>query len=151
MGGKGSGTPKYTREVHEAIVDAIDKGCFQSHAAWSAGVHPDTLRAWLRAGEEGDERYARLYADVMRAVGADAKRNQTVISAAALGPHKGDWKAAAWNLEKKHPKLYGRIAELEALRAAEIAAAKKHLDKPYSPWKPPSDQVTQPTRKDYDA
>lgn len=144
MGGKGSGTPKYTPEVHKKIVDALSRGCFKAHAAGYARISPDTLESWLRQGEEGVEPYAKLLEDVRFAIAQDALNKQTAISAAALGQHKGDWRAAAWDLEKKHPKLYGRIAELEALRAAEIAAAKRHLDKPYSPWKPPADPPQPP-------
>lgn len=147
MGGKGSGTKKYTPEVHAEIIEALKTGCFKCHAAWSVGINPTTLDDWLERGARGEAPYEQFYIEAMMAIAHDARRNQQAISAAAVGgKYKGDWKAAAWNLEKKHPKLYGRIAELELLRKAEIAAAKQHLDKPYSPWKPPADGV--PRRMD---
>src|SRR5262245_56961242 len=111
MGGKGSGREQYTPEVHEKIVQALEAGALQSHAAWYAGISDRTLYKWLRKGEPGEPQYVKLYADTQEAVAKDAVRNQNAISAAAVGPHKGDWKAAAWNLEKKHPKLYGSMAE----------------------------------------
>ena len=64
------------------------------------------MRAWIKRGTETDEEpFASFASDVMVARAEDAIRNQAVINAAA---EAGDWKAAAWNLERKHSELYGR-------------------------------------------
>lgn len=114
-----------TPEVHQQIVDNLRAGCFKKHAANEAGVSDRLMHQWLERGESGEEPYASFLDDVEQAIAHDAKRNQAVISQAAVGKAKGDWKAAAWNLERKFPRLYGRLAELEQLPREE---------RPVSPW-----------------
>lgn len=118
-----------TPEVHQAIIDNLRAGCFKKHAANAAGVSDRLLRSWLERGATGEQPYAKLLEDVDEAVALDALRNQAVISQAAVGKAKGDWKAAAWNLERKFPRLYGRLAELEQMPREE---------RPVSPWVKPS-------------
>jgi hypothetical protein len=45
----------------------------------------------------------------------DAMRSQSIITRAQLGHIDGDWKAAAWALERKHPKEYGQAAVAAAV------------------------------------
>ena len=159
MGGKGSGrNERYCEEVHAKIIKALEAGAFQMHAAWYANISDKTLDAWLWKGKRGDPRYVKLYEDVQNAKARDAVRNQGAISNAAMGEHKGDWKAAAWNLEKKHPKLYGSIAEhilrlkieeeveRKRIKRAEREAAER-ANKPYSPFKPPTERDRHATHR----
>jgi hypothetical protein len=115
MGGKKSGRWKlaYTPELHKKIVEALERGAYQVHAANSAGISISTLQRWVTEGRNGVEPYVRFAEDVDRARANDALRNQAVISAAAVRKVPGDWKAAAWNLERKFPKLYGRRAMMD--------------------------------------
>lgn len=139
MGSKESGRrPKYNAELHATIIKHLEIGAFPSHAAQAAGISWDTLENWLARGRTGEEPYAQLTADAEQAIAKDAIRNQTIISKAAAGAHEGDWKAAAWNLEKKHPRLYGRLAEL-------LAVAK--MERPISPFKqrPPEAAPEEPS------
>lgn len=126
-----SGT-KYTPELHRKIVDALRLGAFKKHAANSVGVSEQTLGTWLQWGAEGRVPYDRFLHDVEQAIAADAIRNQTIISKAAAGEHSGDWKAAAWNLERKFPRLYGHMAAGHDQVGGE---------KPFSPWKQPAGAV----------
>jgi hypothetical protein len=126
MGSKQSGRPKYTAELHAKLVGYLEAGAFKKHAANAVGIAARTLEAWLKRGDDGEEPYAQLALDVEKAIATDAIRNQTIISKAAAGEHAGDWKAAAWNLERKFPKLYGHMATGHELPVS---------DKPYSPWK----------------
>lgn len=130
MGGVGSGRrPKYSPEVHKKIIDALKRGALKPHAANLVGIAAHTLENWITAGLAGDERYELFALEVEQAIAEDALRNQAVISMAAVGPIKGDWKAAAWNLERKFPRLYGaRLA----------AALGPQTERPFSPWKNPS-------------
>lgn len=113
MGGRGSGRrPKLTREVHETIVKHLKAGAFKVHAAKAAGVSVRAVEEWVKRGQAGEKKYAAFAAEVERLQAEDAIRNQAVISAAALKPIAGDWKAAAWSLERKYPLLYGRAASL---------------------------------------
>lgn len=132
MGSKESGRSKYTPEVHAKIVEALKLGCFKKHAAAAAGIGWRTFEQWLTWADEGREPYTTLAYDCEVAIGEDAKRNQAIVSKAAAGEHLGDWKAAAWNLERKHPKLYGNLG---------IGHDKPAGDKPFSPWKLPAPSV----------
>ena len=136
MGGKGSGPPKYNATVHETIVTALKAGAFKKHAAAAAGVSCEALEDWVRLGLEGDKRYAQFALDVEAAIAFDAIRNQAVITKAAAGPHAGDWKAAAWNLMKKHPRLYGGVQSPEAPARSATPSPTADVEPPvYSPWK----------------
>lgn len=115
MGSKKSGRWKlaYSAELHKEVVASLKRGAYQVHAANAAGISITTLQRWVKQGREGVEPYVQFAIDVDRARAEDALRNQAVISAAAVGKVPGDWKAAAWNLERKFPKLYGRRAMMD--------------------------------------
>lgn len=117
-----------TPDVQDKIISALSSGAFKKHAANAAGVGERTMNEWLRRGAEGEEPFATFAHEVDVAIARDALRNQAVISQAAVGKAAGDWKAAAWNLERKFPRLYGRAAELEQLIP---------LERPQSPWVKP--------------
>jgi hypothetical protein len=102
---------RLTREVHDTIIRWLKAGAFRRHAAEAAGVSEDALNQWLKRGAAGERAFLELYADVRRTQAEDAIRMQAVITSAAMKHVEGDWKAAAWNLERKYPKLYGRQAE----------------------------------------
>lgn len=111
MGSKKSGRRlRLTRETHELIVKNLKAGAFQTVAAQAAGISRDTLRDWLNRGKAGEKPYVQFAADVLRTQGEDCVRLATVVTAAAVKRIDGDWKAAAWALERKYPKLYGRQA-----------------------------------------
>jgi hypothetical protein len=130
MGSKESGRrPKYSAAVHAAIVKSLEAGAFKKHAANAARISIDTLDDWIQLGVDGVEPYVQFALDVEAAIARDAIRNQTIISRAAQAEHAGDWKAAAWNLEKKHPKLYGRLADAPPIAPVEP------VERPHSPWK----------------
>lgn len=118
----------YNARVHAQIVEHLRAGAFRKHAAEAAGVSFDAMDEWVRAGLAGDARYEQFAIDVRTAMAEDAVRNVRVITKAAVGEHKGDWKAAAWNLEKKFPLLYGSMprGHHEDHRSGE---------KVFSPWK----------------
>lgn len=142
MGGKKSGRFKlaYTPELHAQVVKSLEQGAYQVHAANAAGISISTLRRWVELGRDGVEPYVRFAEDVDRARANDALRNQAIISAAAVRKIPGDWKAAAWNLERKFPKLYGRRPlgdNVDDLALLEAAAAKDDKDatgEVHSPW-----------------
>jgi hypothetical protein len=100
--------PKYNAEVHAAIIRHLRLGAFKVHAAQAAGISIDALEQWLKLGRAGDRRYAEFAIEVDKAMAEDAIRKTAVISTAALKGHVGDWRAAAWDLERRYPKLYGR-------------------------------------------
>lgn len=119
MGSRRSGKPRYSATVHAAICKHLRAGAFLTHAAEAAEVSVDAVKDWVEKGLAGDARYREFAIEVRRLQAEDAIRNQAVVSTAAVRRHDGDWKAAAWNLERKFPKLYGQAA-LQAAAAVTL-------------------------------
>lgn len=149
MGSKKSGRykPAYNAAVHADIVRRLNRGAYQVHAANAAGVSMSSFEQWLAAGRNGIEPYVAFARDVDAARALDAIRNQNVINAAAAGTlsRRADWKAAAWNLERKFPKLYARgrgdtereddrTAPAAAVAPGAAAGAGGEPAKVHSPW-----------------
>ncbi len=101
---------KLTPPVHAQIVSYIAAGAYLKHAAESAGISHQAARLWMSRGKSGEEPYASFRKDVNAAQAKDAVRDVQVISKAGV---EGDWKAAAWKLERKHPKLFGQRHQIE--------------------------------------
>jgi hypothetical protein len=145
--------PKYSKQVHEIIVEALYEGLFRKHAAGLAGIGQTTLTDWIEAGENGDERYVELALDVNRIEAEFARVHSRRVIAASdgLDPEldekpddekdrkrskpRGDWKASAWILEKRFALLYGSRA---VERPKPLPAEPKEPEKPFSPWPKPS-------------
>ena len=136
MGSKKSGRRlAYNAEIHAKIVEALRSGAYKIHAANAAGISRDTLDDWVAAGRAGQEPFVQFAIDVDQARAIDALRNQAIISAAATRKIEGDWKAAAWNLERKFPKLYGRRwTDLNADDNREADDLPDNLPAVHSPW-----------------
>ena len=101
---------KFTKEVQETILRHLKAGAYLSHAAEAAGIEGRTLHYWLEWGAEGKKPYAAFALQVRKLRAEDAIRSQSIVTRAQLGHIEGDWKAAAWSLERKHPKVYGQAA-----------------------------------------
>lgn len=104
------GPYKLTAEVEETILRHLKTGAFQKHAAEAAGIEWRTLKNWLDLGDEGVKPYKAFAIKVRKLQAEDAIRSQSIITRAQLGHIDGDWKAAAWNLERKYPLQYGQAA-----------------------------------------
>lgn len=107
-GSKRSGKPRYNAEVHAKIVNALRVGAYKVNAAKAARVSYKAVERWLEKGRKGDERFAQFAIDCEEAMAQFANRLQGTITKAAVA---GDWKAAAWDLERRFPQLYGRKPE----------------------------------------
>jgi len=88
---------KYTPDRVAKIIQAIDMGATFELAAGYAGICPDTMTAWR-------DRYSDFSDQMREAEGRAAVKWLAKIEAAA----NDDWRAAAWNLEKRHPQTYGK-------------------------------------------
>lgn len=89
---------KYTEETAKKICDAIRIGATYELAAAYAGISADTFARW-RANNAGFAEKLRE-AEGQGAIGWLAK-----IEKAA---NDGDWRSAAWKLERRYPEQYGR-------------------------------------------
>lgn len=108
---------KLTAEVSERIVRAIRAGNYPEVAARHAAVHPSTYYRWMERGElEGeapeDDPYRHFRSEVERAIAdAEAAEVGLVVKAA----RDGDWRAAAWLLERRFSDRWARRERLEQL------------------------------------
>jgi hypothetical protein len=103
------GPYKLTKEVEETILRHLKTGAFQKHACEAAGIEYRTMKVWLDRADEGERRYLEFAIAVRKVQAEDAIRSQSIITRAQLGRIDGDWKAAAWALERKYPKEYGQV------------------------------------------
>lgn len=113
-----SGAPlKLTPERRSAICDAIRAGVRPEVAAVYSGVGARTYYRWMQLGRSAEAE--AVYADFVEAVeGSLAEweaRDVLLIGEAA----KTDWHAAAWRLERRLPRVYGKRERHEIANADE--------------------------------
>jgi transposase len=96
---------KLTPEVQAKIVQALGVGAPYEQACQFAGINPDTLYTWLKKGEEGKSPFSEFSEAVKNAEGQASVGWLALIDSAARA---GQWQAAAWKLERKFPKVWGR-------------------------------------------
>ncbi len=109
-------------DTHQKIIAALNGGSHLGDAAERAGVGKRTLTRWLERGRryrdalptdsttESDKPFYELLLDVEKTVASVRIRMSARILAAADGTadKPGDWRAAAWYLERSQPEVWGR-------------------------------------------
>ncbi len=105
-------TPALTKNTCEVLCAAIRRGAYLETAVALAGISKDTFYRWMREATKLDCPAALVaLSDAVKKAMADAElRDLDVIDAAA---QRGEWQAAAWRLERKHPDRWGRRAPLQ--------------------------------------
>lgn len=89
---------KYTPDVIQRLTMAIGLGATYELACGYAGITYETFREWIKT-KVG-------FSDVIKAAeGQAATKWLAKIEQAAS---EGNWQAAAWKLERRYPKDYGR-------------------------------------------
>ncbi len=78
--------------------EAIKQGATIELAAGAIGISRRTWYRWMQRGEDGEKPYSRFYSAVRQAEGESAMAALEHINQASAG----DWKAAAWLLERRH-------------------------------------------------
>ena len=102
--------PKLTPEVQARIVSYLHSGTYLETAAAASGIGERTLFRWLKRAADGDEGIYRDFAASVEAAQSKADvRDVATIAKAALK----DWRAAAWRLERRHPKRWGTVQRHE--------------------------------------
>jgi hypothetical protein len=89
---------KFTAEAQQGVCDAIRLGTTYELAALSAGIAYETFNEWRKTKPQFSEA-------LREAECAAALVWLTKIEKAATD---GDWRAAAWKLERRYPNDYGR-------------------------------------------
>lgn len=121
---RGRGRPTLLDEDRlERITDALRNGAYIEHAAQAAGISPSTYHNWMDRGRtERDRRRAGLAADDHETPYVDflesVEKAQSEAAVELLGEianhaRNGTWQAAAWILERKFPRQWGRFDRTE--------------------------------------
>jgi len=111
---KNSGrTTKLTPQLQETIVNHILRGSYMETAAAAAGIDKTTLYRWLKQGADAISSASPYYGfrhAVESALAEAEVRDLNVVDHAA---RSGVWKAAAWKLERRAPKRWGKQERVE--------------------------------------
>jgi len=115
-----AGRSKLTDEVWARIQRSVEVGTYAKVAAVAAGISEATYHRWRSQGRQDREqgrrtRVARFDADIEAAEARAEEHHIRQITQAAAGARgrPGDWKAAAWLLERKYPERYARRTNQE--------------------------------------
>jgi hypothetical protein len=113
----GGAPSKLTPERQIAICDAIRAGVRPEIAAVYNGVGARSYYRWMQLGRaaDADPVYVGFVEAVELALAEWEARDVLLIGEAA----KEDWHAAAWRLERRLPKVYGRRERHEIANADE--------------------------------
>jgi len=113
-------TEKFVKlEIQNKIVQYILLGSYVETAATASGISKETFYEWLRRGAkakrmkeipENEMQYVRFSDAVDHAVGQSEQRDLYRIEKAA---ETGDWRAAAWKLERRAPTRWGPKAAMK--------------------------------------
>ena len=87
------------------ITDALKAGNTRANAARMAAIAPSTLRDWERRGESGDPEFSAFSAAVKK---ADAEAEAAMVAVIHGAAQTGTWQAAAWFLERRRHRAWGR-------------------------------------------
>ncbi len=106
---------KLTPAVSAAICESVKGGVYIETACQANNISTSTYYRWLDKADDpnaGDE--FREFRDASARARAEVEaRHVSLIDQAARGPVLGDWRAAAWYLERSFPTRYGRQERIE--------------------------------------
>jgi hypothetical protein len=116
---------KLNLERQAKVCDAIRAGVPPETAAAYAGIDESTFYRWLARGRgpEAEPLYTGFAEAVRTALAEWETRDILLIGEAA----KTDWRAAAWRLERRLPKRYGRRERHEIEGALRVALGEQPL------------------------
>lgn len=80
-------------------------------SAAMVGIAESTYHDWIKRGESGESPFAE-FSELTRAARAEARSKRVKTVAAASDD--GDWKAAAWMLERMDRQHWGRTVDVRA-------------------------------------
>ena len=117
-------------EKMSKLGEFMKTGLAFSTACRAAGVHPNTYYLWKKKAEAGDEPYATSYRKLLEArAQGEAELAQVIVNAAKTD----DWKAAAWMLERRNKKTWGKndqisLYQLQKLKKELTQATDEELE-----------------------
>ena len=105
---KGGRPTKLTPDVQDRIVRLLRAGNYIETAAAFCDIDKPTLYAWLKRGNRQRKGIFREFLNAVDAAQAEAEiRDLEVIR------KEGAWQGAAWRLERKFPRRWGRHDRLD--------------------------------------
>lgn len=93
---------KNEARVYE-ILQGLSIGMSRRAASALGGISDDTLRRWMKSDDT-------LAHSVER---AEATASQTAVESIHRASIDGDWRAAAWWLERRRPEEWGKRTQIE--------------------------------------
>lgn len=116
-GSQGGAPLKLTPERQQRICEAVRAGIRPEIAAVYCGIGARTYYRWMQLGRAADAEpvYVEFAEAVEVALAEWEARDVLLIGEAA----KEDWHAAAWRLERRLPKVYGKRERHEIANADE--------------------------------
>jgi len=120
---------KLTPEVEEKIIGYIRGGNYIEAAAAAAGINKVTLYRWLKRGAPGNEKQDRkgIYREFSNAVEKACAEAQIIATYTIR--NDGSWQSKAWWLERRFPKLWGRVEYRGEAEGAEADRGDEILNK----------------------
>ncbi len=101
-----------TPERESLLMAAIARGLPLKEAASLAGISYDTLNRWRNEAQaENAPPEFRHFCEALKR--AQAAAVDILLGRIQEAAQRGDWKAAAWILERRHPDAWGRQQRVE--------------------------------------
>lgn len=124
---------KCTPEVIEEFARHMRVGLYLEDACGLVGIVKQTAYNWLQWGEaalleaggnlrevpEEQRAYAEFLDAVTRAEATAISNNLLIIERAAAEDRPGDWRAAAWFIERRKPRTWGKQEQRHELTGAD--------------------------------
>jgi hypothetical protein len=113
---------KLTPETHERIVGAVREGNQLHVAAAYAGVSKSTFKEWCQRGRCGEEPFFAFIEALDEAMAAAEVSTVAVVDVAAK---EGDWKAAAYLLDRRDSLKSMRLARMKTREDIEASKTRR--------------------------
>ena len=105
-----AGMTKLTPKRHQTIIKMVERGHYEVTAAKAVGISQNTLGKWM---QKGREEQVGIYNDFMVALEeARAKGESMLVDHVVGAVANGDWRAAAWILERKYGEHWRKKSEV---------------------------------------
>lgn len=97
-----------TDELQKQLIECIESGLYYDIACQAVGIDKSTFWRWMKEGRANlDQQKKDFYDAIKKAKGKCAKDALDIIKAHRLK----EWTAAAWLLERRFRKYYGKDAK----------------------------------------
>lgn len=103
---------KLDKELQDRFIAAIQAGNDKKVAAQMVGIGETTLYRWLSEGskEDADQEFREFRELVIR---AEAQAEVSKVAQVTIAVNNGEWKAATWWLERKHPERWAQTQRIQ--------------------------------------